>query len=495
MSSACPRPQLRRIDLIDRDRTQRCPRHVGEQAEDSIEIDRARGNQSVRQQMQPQVDISGINRRGRKILDHRADSLHSNSADLIIGDRGIKSHHVRWGSAQAWGRVPSVEQYVVGIGSQAKAAGRGIDRCWALRRHDGYRTCVSTARLDLTADVADLTAALVDIPSESGDEQVIADAVEQALSNSSHLTVQRLGNAVIAQTNLDHAERVVIAGHLDTVPAADNLPSSRDGDLLFGLGSCDMKGGVAVALSLAAELDEPNRDVTWVFYDCEEVDAARNGLRRIAAEQPELLTADFAILMEPTDAGIEAGCQGTLRAEVRVPGKRAHSARSWKGENAVHRAAEVLNRLVDYSPEVVEVDGLSYREGVNAVGITGGIAGNVIPDEAVVTVNYRYAPSRSPEQAVAHVAEVFDGFEVTVVDHAPGALPGLELPAAREFIAAVGEQPRPKFGWTDVARFSELGIPAVNFGPGDPSLAHAADEHVPVEQIRSCHAQLRQWLS
>ena len=348
--------------------------------------------------------------------------------------------------------------------------------------------------LDLSDDVVALTEAVVDVESVSRNEQGLADAIEAALRPLDHLEVTRTGNSLVARTNLGRGERVVIAGHIDTVPLNDNLPCRNDGTFLHGLGTCDMKGGVAVALKLAAGVPEPNRDVTYVFYDCEEIEAEANGLRRIAAERPDLVEADFAILMEPSDAGIEAGCQGTIRVEVRTRGERAHSARSWKGVNAIHRAGEILRRLDAYDARRPVVDGLEYHEGLNAVLISGGVATNVIPDEAVVTVNYRFAPDRTEEEALAFVRDFFDGFEVTVTDSAPGARPGLDVPAAKAFAAAVGGEVRPKFGLTDVARFTVLGVPAVNYGPGDPSFAHKQDEHVPIEQIRRCEQVLRSWL-
>lgn len=359
--------------------------------------------------------------------------------------------------------------------------------------------------LDLTGDLVALTRALCDTPSVSGDERVLADAVEAALRPYDHLEVLRDGNAVVARTHLGHGERVVVAGHLDTVPIADNLPTELrpgpDGgpDELWGRGTVDMKAGVAVQLALAARVRVPTRDVTWVFYDQEEVEARRNGLGRLVRTHPDWVRADFAVLCEPTRAAIEGGCNGTLRVEVRTRGVAAHSGRAWLGVNAVHAAAEVLARLVEYRPRTVEVDGLSYREGLNAVGIRGGVAGNVIPDECVVTVNYRFAPELTPAQAEAHVREVFDGFEVTVTDVSPGARPGLDHPAAASFADAVagltGRAPVAKEGWTDVARFAELGVPAVNFGPGDPSLAHADDERCPVDQISACLAGLEAWLT
>jgi succinyl-diaminopimelate desuccinylase len=353
--------------------------------------------------------------------------------------------------------------------------------------------------LDLGADPVALTCALVDVPSESLQEGPLADAVEAALSAYDHLEVVRDGNTVVARTSLGHAQRVVVGGHLDTVPANSNLPSrleTVDGEeRVYGLGACDMKSGVAVSLHLAAALTAPTRDVTWIYYEAEEIDSQYNGLRRLAETRPELLAADFAVLMEPSNAGIEAGCQGTMRVEVRTTGERAHSARWWKGVNAVHAAQDVLARLTAYTPREVEIDGLVYREGLSAVGIRGGVAGNVIPDECVVAVNYRFAPSRSAVEAEAHVREVFDGYDVTVVDAVDGALPGLSHPAAVDFLAAVGGEPAPKFGWTDVARFTVLGVPAVNYGPGDPALAHSQGEYAPVRDIEAVTAGLRAWLT
>jgi succinyl-diaminopimelate desuccinylase len=348
--------------------------------------------------------------------------------------------------------------------------------------------------LDLTADVVTLTEQLVDIESVSGDEEAIADAVESRLSTLGHLEVRRFGNTVVARTHHGHPERVVIAGHLDTVPVNGNLPARRDEEHLHGLGTCDMKGGVAVALRIAATMPVTNRDITFLFYECEEVEEHRNGLKLLGESHPELLEADFAILMEPSDAVVEAGCQGTMRVDVTTRGERAHSARSWRGVNAIHAAAEVLDRLNDYEPRRPVIDGLEYREGLNAVFIQGGVAGNVLPDTCTVSVNYRFAPDRSEEEALAHMREVFDGFDLEVSDSAASAMPGLGVPAAAAFIEAVGGKANPKFGWTDVARFSALGVPAVNFGPGDPHLAHKQEEHVPIEHLHRVEQQLRSWL-
>ncbi|RYU14145.1 succinyl-diaminopimelate desuccinylase [Nocardioides iriomotensis] len=348
--------------------------------------------------------------------------------------------------------------------------------------------------LDLTQDAVSLTRDLVDIESVSGNEAAIADAIEAALGGLDHLTVQRFGHTLVARTDLGRDERVVIAGHIDTVPLNDNLPAKLTDTDLHGLGACDMKGGVAVALRTAATVPAPNRDVTYVFYECEEVEAERNGLFLLSQSHPELLQADFAILMEPSDAVVEAGCQGTMRVDVITRGERAHSARSWMGVNAIHGAAEVLARLNAYEPRRPVIDGLEYHEGLNAVFISGGVAGNVLPDECRVSINYRFAPDRTEEQALAHMREVFDGFDIEVSDSAPAAMPGLSVPAAAAFVEAVGGTANPKFGWTDVARFSVLGVPAVNFGPGDPHLAHKQEEFVPLDHIRSVEEQLRTWL-
>jgi succinyl-diaminopimelate desuccinylase len=345
------------------------------------------------------------------------------------------------------------------------------------------------------ADPVELTRALVDIESVSGDELRITDAVEDALRRAAHLTVARDGNVVRASTELGLRTRVALAGHLDTVPVAGNLPSRTEGDLMWGCGTSDMKSGSALALHLAVTLAEPRYDLTFLFYDCEEIEAERNGLNRIARTRPDWLAADFAVLLEPTYGEVEAGCQGTMRARLTVAGRRAHSARSWLGRNAVHAAGEVLDRLRSYRARTVTIDGCEYREGLNAVGIRGGVAGNVIPDECVVDVNFRFAPDRTVATAEAHLREVFDGLPLDITDSAPGALPGLTAPAAADFLAATGTPPRAKLGWTDVARFATLGIPALNYGPGDPNLAHAREENVETPRIRTAAEVLHRWLA
>ncbi|MFU8851575.1 succinyl-diaminopimelate desuccinylase [Micromonospora sp. SL1-18] len=348
---------------------------------------------------------------------------------------------------------------------------------------------------EVLADPVALTRALVDIESVSRNEKAIADCVEEVLRGVPHLTTYRHGNTVMARTNLGRAQRVVLAGHLDTVPLNNNFPSTMRGDLMYGCGTSDMKSGVAFALHLAVTLPDPRYDVTYFFYEAEEIESQYNGLTLVSQAHPEWLQADFAVLLEPTYGIVEAGCQGTMRAIVSTTGVRAHSARSWHGVNAIHAAGEVLRRLTAYEARRVTIDGCDYREGMNAVRIRGGVAGNVVPDRCEIEVNYRFAPDRTPERAEAHLREVFAGFELAVTDSAAGALPGLAAAPAREFLAAVGTAAVGKLGWTDVARFAALGIPALNFGPGDPNLAHHPDEHVELTKIRDGAATLHRWLA
>ncbi|THV24274.1 succinyl-diaminopimelate desuccinylase [Glycomyces paridis] len=344
------------------------------------------------------------------------------------------------------------------------------------------------------ADPVALTRALCDVQSVSWNEAEICDEVEAALKRLGHLTTERVGNTLVARTNLGRDRRVMLAGHLDTVPVNDNFPTRTEGDVMWGLGTSDMKSGTALALWIAATVEHPRFDLSFAFYECEEIEAKHNGLNKLAKSRPELLAADFAILLEPTYGLVEAGCQGTMRARVTTRGKRAHSARSWKGENAIHKIAPVLERLNAYAAREVEVDGCTYREGLNAVFIGGGVAGNVIPDECWVEVNLRFAPDRDEAAAEAHLREVFDGFDVEVTDSAPSCRPGLDRPEAAGFVAAAGGEFRAKLGWTDVARFATLGIPAVNYGPGDPNLAHKQDERVEIPRIRTCAEALRAYV-
>lgn len=357
-------------------------------------------------------------------------------------------------------------------------------------------------------DPAELTGRLCAIESVSGNEGTIADAVVTVLEAISagdgpDLEILRDGDTIVARTKLGREERIVIAGHLDTVPVEGNLPPRRmvldtgeaaGDEVVWGRGACDMKAGVAMALTAASALRDPVRDVSWVFYDHEEVDAALNGLGRVSRNHPDWLAGDFAILGEPSNASVEGGCNGTIRVDVTTTGTRAHSARAFMGVNAIHAAAEVLTRLSDHVAETVTVDGLDYRESLSAVGISGGVAGNVVPDECRISVNYRFAPSKSAAEAEGFLRELFTGYDVVVTDSAEGARPGLDRPIAQDFLTALGAEPAAKLGWTDVSRFSALGVPAVNFGPGNPLYAHKSDEHVRVREVESATRALLSYL-
>lgn len=362
------------------------------------------------------------------------------------------------------------------------------------------------AELDIHQDVAQLTADLLDIYSVSGEEKRLADAVETALTNLENLEITRDGDSIIARTDFGKDKRVVLAGHLDTVPlpavegSEGIVPSvwkEEAGErVLFGRGATDMKGGVAVQLALAAHLTDSAYDITYVFYDHEEVSSELSGLGRLMRNHAEKLTdADFAVLLEPTDGTIEGGCNGTMRFWIHTQGLRAHSGRAWKGKNAIHQLADILTRLSNYEPQTYDVEGLAFREGLSAVEISGGVAGNVIPDEASVHINYRFAPNKTLDEAIAHVEEVFAGYELDFVDQSSAARPGLDAPMSRSLIESVGQEPKPKYGWTDVARFSEIGISAVNFGPGDALLAHSDNEHVKASDIQRTYEQLKNWLT
>jgi succinyl-diaminopimelate desuccinylase len=355
-----------------------------------------------------------------------------------------------------------------------------------------------TAPTDLLA----ATAALVAIGSVSHHEAVLADHVEGRLRAVPWLSVDRVEDNVVARTTLGRGRRLVLGGHLDTVPANNNETPRIDGDVLWGLGAADMKAGLAVMLELASTVPEPVIDVTYVFYACEEVSRADNGLSRLFELRPDLVVADAAILTEPTGAEVEAGCQGVLRLDVTVAGERAHSARPWLGVNAIHRLGPVLDLVAGYVGRQPVIEGCQYREALQAVGVRGGVAGNVVPDSATVTLNHRFAPDRNADEAVAAIDRLLApilapdrGDRIDILDRAPSARPGLEDPLLARLVAASGRPPEAKLGWTDVAWFSEHDIPATNFGPGDPAVAHAAGERVHRSQLETVHRVLADLIS
>jgi succinyl-diaminopimelate desuccinylase len=347
-----------------------------------------------------------------------------------------------------------------------------------------------------------LTADLVAVPSVSLDESALADRVESILRTQPALSVDRIGANVVARTHLGRRTRVVVAGHLDTVPANDNAVPRVEGDTLWGLGSADMKGGLAIMLGLAMSLPEPAVDVTYVFYAGEEIAREHNGLLTIEAAAPDLLKGDAAVLGEPTSALVEAGCQGVIRMDLELGGTRAHTARPWMGVNAIHRLAPILDGISAYQPREPVIDGCRYREAVQCVAVTGGVAGNVVPDRATLVINHRFAPDRDAGGAGAWLRSWLEplidstrGDYLSIVEAQPAAAPSLGHPVLKALIAATGAAPKPKLGWTDVAFFAERGIPAINFGPGDPELAHTAGERLEREPLDRAYLTLYRLLS
>ncbi|HZD65896.1 MAG TPA: succinyl-diaminopimelate desuccinylase [Acidimicrobiales bacterium] len=336
---------------------------------------------------------------------------------------------------------------------------------------------------------------LVAIPSVSHHEEALADHVAALLSGVAALKVDRVGNNVVARTELGRSSRLLLAGHLDTVPPNGNETPERRGDQVVGLGATDMKGGLAVMVELALACSDPAVDVTWVFYACEEVDQAHSGLRQLASARPELLEADAAVLGEPTGGRIEAGCQGNLRLGVTLVGERAHTARPWMGVNAIHRLAPLVSRASAYEGRRPVLDGCEYREALQAVRVEGGVANNVVPDRVRVTFNHRFAPDRDAAGAEAHLRGLLApalaaGDVMEVEEVAPAAPPGLDHPLLAALVARSQASPRAKLGWTDVAFFAGRGVPAANLGPGDPTRAHTAGEFVDRGELEAVHRLL-----
>ena len=348
------------------------------------------------------------------------------------------------------------------------------------------RSCGTTAPApEPVGDLLSATAELMAVPSVSGDEGPLADLVESALQACPWLEVVRVGDNVVARTALGRTQRLVVAGHLDTVPAGDNDMPRVEGDTVWGVGASDMKGGLAVMLHAATTAHQPSVDVTWCFYAREEVERARSGLLELWEHRPELLAGDAAVLGEPTDGVVEAGCQGTMRLRLGVRGVRAHTARPFTGRNAIHRLAPVLERVAGWEGREVVLDGCTFAEQLQIVMVEGGVAGNVVPDEVWVVLNHRYAPDRDAAAAEAFLHHLLDpvlepdaGDSWEVMEAGDGAPPSLDHPLLHALVLESGDGPRAKVGWTDVASFWAHGVPAANFGPGDPLLAHHPDERV-----------------
>lgn len=352
-----------------------------------------------------------------------------------------------------------------------------------------------TDRSDLLAE----TARLVAQRSVSRDEAALAGLVEAELRGRPGLEVSRIGDNVVARTHRGRPTRLALAGHLDTVPPSGNEVPRLEGDVLHGLGSADMKGGLAVMLALAA-LDDTTSDCTFVFYVREEVARTESGLLELDAVAPELLVADAAVLLEPTGAAVEAGCQGVVKARAVLRGRRSHVARPWVGVNAIHRLAPLLGRVVAFGDRRPVIDGCEYRESLQAVDVAGGVATNVVPDEASVLLVHRFAPDRDEAAAFARLEAhlrpaLGEADRLELVDTAPAAPPALAHPLLASLVSATGRPAGGKLGWTDVAFFAERGVPAANFGPGDALLAHGPDERVERAELDAAYAVLSRVLS
>ncbi len=339
-------------------------------------------------------------------------------------------------------------------------------------------------------DLLAVTTDLMAVPSVSGLEAPLADLVHRALDGCPWLEVERVGDNVVARTTLGRSQRLVLAGHLDTVPPGGNDVPRVEGDTVWGVGASDMKGGLAVMLDLARAVRAPAVDVTWCFYAREEINRDQSGLVELWEARPELLEGDAAVLGEPTSALVEAGCQGTMRVRITLRGVRAHTARPFTGRNAIHRLVPLLERVADWEGRNVVLDGCTYAEQLQVVAIEGGVASNVVPDVAEVTLNHRYAPDRGMAEAEAFLHELLDatleperGDLWELLDAGDGAPPSLEHPLLKTLVNRSGSPPKAKVGWTDVASFWEHGVPAANFGPGDPLLAHHPDERVSTAQL------------
>lgn len=341
--------------------------------------------------------------------------------------------------------------------------------------------------------------ALVAIDSVSRNEATLAHHVAVVLSRNEALDVERIGDNVVARTTGHHATRLLVAGHLDTVPGNAGDAVIVD-DELRGVGACDMKGSLAVMLELATDPAPRSVEVTWIFYAREEIARSESGLLEIAQLRPELLDADAALLAEPTDGRVEAGCQGVLRVLVEMTGARAHTARPFTGRNAIHRLGDVINRVASYEPRTATLDGISYVEQLQVVDVKGGVAANVVPDHASCALNHRVAPDRTQEEATASLVAflgdlIEEGDTFTVTDWASPAVPSLTNDRLTQLVSLTGERALGKLGWTDVATFTELGTPATNFGAGDPLLAHRSDEFVTLSQLDEFATVLTAWLA
>jgi succinyl-diaminopimelate desuccinylase len=343
--------------------------------------------------------------------------------------------------------------------------------------------------------LADTLVELIDIPSVIGNEKAIATALEFRLA--AHRPVQRLGNAVVAGEPTGKP-LIGLYGHVDTVPEQGNETARRKGDRIYGLGSSDMKSGIAVMVHLLEDeaVAAGPYDLVGVFYDKEEGPAAENGLEDVLNAVPWLGDAAFSVVMEPTDLNLELGCSGAINADVVFDGKAAHSARPWLGENAVTKAGDWLAEMHQRRPEVVSIAGLDYREVFSVTTAAGGIASNVLPARFVLNLNYRFPPTYTLVEAEARLRRVAaDADEIIITDRAPAGIVPDGSPYLVRLEALVDGERTAKQGWTDVARLTARGMPAANFGPGVVAEAHQAAESVPAANLDRAFEVMRTFLT
>jgi succinyl-diaminopimelate desuccinylase len=330
---------------------------------------------------------------------------------------------------------------------------------------------------------------LVDIPSESRDEARLAAHALSVLRDGG-VEARDGGDACILAgvTGRDDRPLVLLAGHLDTVPPQGNRPGARDADAVHGLGAADMKGALAVMLELALARPAATVDLGYVLFPREELPFGESSLTPLLEREPGLREADLVVVMEPTANAIHAGCLGNVNATWTFHGRSGHSARPWLADNAIHRAAEGIRAVAQVEPIPHDFDGLRFTEVVSVTRIAGGIAGNVIPGQAVATVNYRYAPGRSATDAEAWLRELCEPYGTLVIEgNAPSAPVAVGNPLVQRLIATGDLAVEAKQAWTPVAEFAAAGVDAVNFGPGDPAQAHAREEHVRIDALVRCY--------
>jgi succinyl-diaminopimelate desuccinylase len=333
-------------------------------------------------------------------------------------------------------------------------------------------------------DLVETLSWLVDIPSVTGDEAPLRDAIAGRLGG---MRQQAIADSLVVGEAHDGA--VILVGHLDTVPLQGHVGARVEADRVHGLGSTDMKGGLAVMIHLIEALG-PDR-VACVFYAGEEGPLSGNQLGQILTDASWLVAASAGIVLEPTNQALEAGCQGSINADVTFTGEPAHSARPWLGDNAITKAGEFLTFMRGLEPELHVVNGLEFKEVMSVTTAQGGVARNVIPAGFVMNVNYRFAPDRNPESAVERLLEVCAGGDrVEITDVAPAGSVNVDHPLFRSLIENSGAAVFGKQGWTDVAQLSAVGIPAINFGPGEPSLAHKPGESVRIADLHWAHDSL-----